>query len=412
MSDVAYSPSGKRLLTTSADGTVRLWSLRSRKGPWTAPALTASASGRFLAWKSNDQVVVYDLESARVNRVSPLPRTPLHSLTLNAEGTNMLVVVHDPTTARSNRLSSSLWDSRVDQVIGNMFPLDGDPTRQSLSPDGMKISLAIRDRLEVNITSSGKRLASFVVPDTNLTSLAWSRSSDRLAAASGRTLLLIDPQHSTLLWTQEVHHSMALSKVTFSKDGRRIATATGDKTISPGEARIWDTESGKEIGIPIRHKDGVSDVAFSVDGRWIATGSEDFTAQVWDSKTGIPMSRSLRHQDEVSSVAFSTDGHWLVTACRDGSARVWDLETSEPLTPPLRHAGRLAAARLVGSDTRLLTETRDGKMWLWILPFDQRPSSEIRQWARILSADRSETQPADHAGQRPSLESEFQHLSR
>ena len=39
----------------------------------------------------------------------------------------------------------------------------------------------------------------------------------------------------------------------FSPDGRRIVTASDDKT-----ARVWDAESGKPVGEPLRHEDAVS----------------------------------------------------------------------------------------------------------------------------------------------------------
>ena len=55
----------------------------------------------------------------------------------------------------------------------------------------------------------------------------------------------------------------------FSPDGKRIVTASSDKT-----ARLWDAESGKQIGEPLTgHTDAVMSAAFSPDGKRIVTAS-------------------------------------------------------------------------------------------------------------------------------------------
>jgi WD40 repeat protein len=46
---------------------------------------------------------------------------------------------------------------------------------------------------------------------------------------------------------------------------------------------------------------------------------------VWDAETGKPVGAPLKHQGEVNSDAFSPDGRRVVTASADRAARVWDV---------------------------------------------------------------------------------------
>ena len=79
----------------------------------------------------------------------------------------------------------------------------------------------------------------------------------------------------------------------FSPDGKRIVTASADKT-----ARLWDAETGKQIGAPlVGHEDAVWSAAFSPDGKRIVTASDDKTARLWDAETGKQIGVLVGHED-------------------------------------------------------------------------------------------------------------------
>ena len=65
-----------------------------------------------------------------------------------------------------------------------------------------------------------------------------------------------------------------IRSVVFSPDGKRIATASADKTV-----KIWDTKTGKELLTHYGHNGWVNDVAFSPDGKRLITASDDKTAR-------------------------------------------------------------------------------------------------------------------------------------
>jgi len=65
-------------------------------------------------------------------------------------------------------------------------------------------------------------------------------------------------------------------------------------------------------------------VAFSPDGRRLATASRDKTARLWDPATGEHLRTLTGYTGKVSGVAFSPDGRLLATASLDKTARLWN----------------------------------------------------------------------------------------
>ncbi|WP_406622106.1 WD40 repeat domain-containing protein [Planktothrix agardhii] len=50
--------------------------------------------------------------------------------------------------------------------------------------------------------------------------------------------------------------------------------------------KLWDVSAGKEIQTLTGHTDGLRGVSFSPDGKRLATASSDKTVKLWDSTTG------------------------------------------------------------------------------------------------------------------------------
>ncbi|MCX5965559.1 MAG: hypothetical protein NT070_21260 [Cyanobacteria bacterium] len=116
-------------------------------------------------------------------------------------------------------------------------------------------------------------------------------------------------------------HDEIVKIVSFSPDGKILASGSGDNTI-----KLWDLETGKEIRTLKGHNDHVNSISFSPDGKTLASGSGDKTIKLWDLKTGEEIRTLKGHNNHVHSVSFSPDGKTLASGSGDKTIKLWDLD--------------------------------------------------------------------------------------
>ncbi|NEO52334.1 MAG: hypothetical protein F6K54_04120 [Okeania sp. SIO3B5] len=169
------------------------------------------------------------------------------------------------------------------------------------------------------------------------------------ALRSGLTLL---PEFSL-----GMQHDRPVKAVTFSSDGKYVATASDDKT-----ARVWDAATGKEIA-KLQHDNDVWDVTFSPNGKYVATASDDKTARVWEATTGKEITK-LQHDNWVRNVAFSRDGKYVATASDDKTARVWEATTGKEITK-LQHDAQVEDVAFSPDGKYVATASDDKTARVW-----------------------------------------------
>ena len=159
-------------------------------------------------------------------------------------------------------------------------------------------------------------------------------------------------------------HTAGLYRIAYSPDGKRLATASIDKT-----AKVWDPATGKELLTLRGHTEDVVGIAFSPDGTRVATASYDKTAKVWDAATGKELLTLRGHTEWIFGIAFSPEGTRLATASLDKTAKVWDAATGREMLTLIGHTGGVGSIVFTSNGKRLATSSwnnepeRTAKMW-------------------------------------------------
>ncbi len=107
-----------------------------------------------------------------------------------------------------------------------------------------------------------------------------------------------------------------------SPDRRRLALLGEGKNWS-GRVALYDLEARRQIAELMGHSKGIADCQFSPDGRLFLTGGAEGTTRLWDCETGREIGRCGRH-NSVNRCRFSPDGSRFLSVGRDGKINLWE----------------------------------------------------------------------------------------
>ncbi|BAZ25274.1 WD-40 repeat-containing protein [Kalymmatonema gypsitolerans NIES-4073] len=152
-------------------------------------------------------------------------------------------------------------------------------------------------------------------------------------------------------------HTDDVLNISFSPDGKTIATASRD-----GTAKLWSAD-GQLLQTFKGHNGWVYSVSFSPDSKTIATASADGTAKLW-SVHGQLLQSFKAHNDWVHSVSFSPDGKTIATASADGTAKLWSIN-AQLLQTLKGHKSRVLSVNFSPDGKTIATASTDGTAKLW-----------------------------------------------
>jgi WD40 repeat protein len=154
----------------------------------------------------------------------------------------------------------------------------------------------------------------------------------------------------------------------FSPDSQFLLLASSGK-----RARAWPVRDSHQVELndaiaSLEHSDGVMVATMTRDSRRIATGSADKTLRVWHATPGLgrALPEKLPTAQPVSFMELSSRGARLATVSEDPSgAQIWDMATRQPVTSFLPHPQTIHCARFSGDERRLITGGENGRAFVW-----------------------------------------------
>lgn len=279
---VSINKDGTKLLTASADKSIRTWDV-STGNPLnviythTIVPKTAifSPDGNFIAAPYlQKQIGIWDANTVREVMMITTPHNQILSLAYSPDGTLLASADNEGTVC--------IWDLRTQKKV---------------------YQWQIPTKYEANSIQFHPTKSMLAIGSADKNVYVWHYNEENKVNVLTGSIL-------------------SVSCVNFSNDGKRLLTGSLDKTL-----RIWDAEHDfEEIRTLWRsHNSEILCAAYSPDSKYILSGSKDKTLRLRDAITGRIIAIFNEDKEVTYSLAFSPDGKYAYTGGEENSVKMWKL---------------------------------------------------------------------------------------
>ncbi len=332
IADIQYSPDGKFLAVPSGIG---IWlydvtvhqeaSLITGNTGIVLDCLVFSPDGRILASGNVDgTIVLHDRITGEQTTLIGHNGEYITSLAFSPNGKTIASV--------SRQGPIRLWDAITGEAKYTLTNDSDMGAKLSFTPDGQTLVSMNKkgDKISLWNSITGEHKKTFAMhPDCAAIGAAFSPDGITVAVGSASgTVYLYDLNTGELKMILSEHKDH-VANLAFSPDGKILATTSFDEeTIC-----LWDVNTGAHRKILTEHPRnvGYGGLTFSPDGKTIASGGGDGTIRFWDAHTGDAKKIFTGHSQEVRSVAFNPNGDYIASGCASGVIRLWDADTRQPI---------------------------------------------------------------------------------
>jgi len=377
----SFSKDGNLIISSSADGTVRLWhagsgeqlaSFDGHDGCMVQSCAFIPEGAKpirkaFVHCSTRDS----DTESEYSTSLSASPS--LQSLTFSASPSLQSVASKVAEIQGAGEdyagqlvISASDEDIKVWSLSDGkeratmMIESDGTLQGFALSPDGSKVLTNMDDQCMI-LSTIGRRRA-VMLDGHEGTAKSFVFSTD------GKFILTSATDGSVKLWDSETGdevvsyegHSASVWKALFSPDGFQVLTCSADKSL-----RLWERDTGKQLKLLKGHNSAIHLCAYSPNGRWIASASTSREIIVWHARDGSKMFHIKAHEAAIWNIEFSADSMMLLSTTGGGEMKLWSMPHGKLLAVMSGHEEGVKSCSWSPHGNALVSSSHDNTLKLW-----------------------------------------------
>ena len=298
----AWSPDGRRILTASEDGTARIWSAGTERPPAVLEGHEGAVTHAAWSGDGTRVLTASRDGTARIRMVGDDGRAAPDAIVLGGHGDEVRMALWSPDSRRVASVSGStayLWDVSGPQP---QDPLVLDRHTRTIytatwSGDGRYLATVSEDGkaciwnlngVEVRVLDAGEAHPMW--------SVAWSPDGTYLLTGQADSRVLVwelgEESEGTARPIALEGHNLLVEQIAFAPDGERFATKAKEERVllwdlaAIRRARSTGAGSVRPHNVLEGHTGRLERVSWSADGRHLATASLDGTARVWHLDLG------------------------------------------------------------------------------------------------------------------------------
>lgn len=349
-----FSTDGNRLMVQNSVG---IWVYDAHSGVELdlitgnfSESLALSPDGSTAAsWGPGDKVYVWNVADSEDSVTLSGDTSKVYRMTFSPDGS----IVAGGTLSEE----VLLWEADTGVHIATLLGHTRSISSLAFSPDGRTLASGSWDEtVRLWDVATGVHKTVLTEHTEGISDIAFSPDGRTFASSSFNEDKVILWDVGT--WQQKAALNTDINCFAFSPDSSTLATGSWW-----GELHLWDVANGTHNLEFLGHPSNISSVTFSPDGKVLASGGQD-KLYLWDIDSGARKLSITGHTDGVYSIVFSPDSKVLASGSSE-QIHLWDIVTSEHVSTLFVGDWATNASLAFSPDGNMLASEAGSQIHLW-----------------------------------------------